>query len=223
MSECRRFEEEAIALLEQGQPLEGHFESCEDCIAGRASYERLTRALAALEATAVPPDDWQSQVLSQVASARPVKSSGWQWAGAMAASVAAIAALWSLMPGPSELNLGLIGIELHAGDTTYRGEQAALGDSMRITGEVGSSRYVQLRVYRDDAPGRTLCGDPAPCARERGRVSADVTLDALGEYHGVLLYAEAPLPSAQYDLDHDVLLARDAGVEVSVSAPVQVR
>ena len=53
MNACARFEEEGLAAVEAGAPLDRHFEDCPECRAERAEYERLGEAI---------EDGWRFQV-----------------------------------------------------------------------------------------------------------------------------------------------------------------
>ena len=68
MTKCDRFENEALLLLEQGQPLDEHFSTCPDCLAARAAYDRLRNGLSHLGEEGEPAPGWQARVWDRIAA-----------------------------------------------------------------------------------------------------------------------------------------------------------
>ena len=220
---CRRFEDEAILLLEQGQPLDEHFASCPDCLEARAAYDRLRGGLTSLGKEDEPPADWQARVWTEIdrRKERRRRWSPWWIAPVGIAAMAAMAALFLIrLPGQTPAGLR-IGIE--AGTTVRRGAEAHPGDLLRLAATTGGARHSELRVYRNDTELVLRCSTEPPCSRRRGELTASVVLDGVGRYQPLLLLSEDPLPRTASDLDADTDAALTAGAEVELGPRVVVR
>lgn len=218
---CERFEDEALLLLEQGQPLDEHFSSCPDCLAARAAYDRLRNGLSHLGEEDQPAPDWQARVWERID--RRQKRRWWpRWIAPVGiAAMAAMAALFLIwIPGQRPAGLQ-VGIE--TGTTVRRGAEAQPGDLLRLTATTGGARYSELRVYRNDEELVLRCSTEPPCSRRRGELRASVTLDGVGRYQPLLLISESPFPNSSSDLDADTDAALTAGAEVELGPRVVVR
>jgi hypothetical protein len=213
---CDRFEREGLLRLEQGLPLDPHFDSCAECLATRAEYERLHAGIHDLGRAHTGRADWQARVfagVARVAEQRSRRRRWWLWVAApLAAAAAALLALslrapqagpalaWALRrPGQSE---------------AMRSEHARPGDVLDVNIHTGGAAHAELRVYRDDQALLVRCTDQPPCARSGDEITAAVTLDERGRYQIVLLHGQQPLPAPGAHLDDDLARARAAGASV---------
>lgn len=227
MMGCQRFEEEALLLLEQGQPLDEHFSSCPDCLEARAAYERLRGGLISLGREDEPSADWQARVWEQIERRKERRRRWTPWWSVPVGitGLAALAALFLLwIPGRTPAGLRT---EIESGTTVRRGtpgEQLAQpGDLLRLAATTGGARHSELRVYRNDTELVLRCSTEPPCSRRRGELSAAVVLDGVGRYQPLLIFSEEPLPDAASDLDADTDAALTAGAEVELGPRVVVR
>lgn len=222
MSQCDRFETEAVLLLERGLPLDEHFSACPDCLAARAFYDRLREALAAVGEGDQPPVGWQAGVWERIEQRRGRRR--WRpWWGlvpaALAASLAAVLLVRTPEPAPVFLKA-----EIEAGPSVQRGEEAKPGDSLRLTASTGGARHAELRVYRNDAELILRCSTESPCSRKGEDLQATVVLDGIGRYQPLLLLSKNPLPEASAgSLDADTDAALAAGAEIEMGSEVVVR
>jgi hypothetical protein len=220
---CRRFEDEALLLLEQGQLLDDHFSTCPDCLEARAAYDRLRNDLSAVGREDEPPADWQARVWETIDRRRERRRrwSPWWIAPVGIAAMATLAAFF-LVRLPSQKPAGLrIGIE--AGSTIRRGAEAHPGDVLKLTATTGGARQAELRVYRNDDELVLRCSTEPPCSRRRGELTAAIVLDGIGRYQPLLLLSEDPLPNTASGLDTDTDAALSAGAEVELGPRVVVR
>lgn len=220
---CERFEQEALLLLEQGQPLDEHFSSCPDCLEARAAYDRLRGGLSALGKEDEPSADWQARVWEEIdrRKERRRRWSPWWIAPVALAAMAALFLIW--IPGQRPAGLR---IEIEAGTTVRRGAEAKPGDLLRLAATTGGARHSELRVYRNDTELVLRCSDEPPCSRRRGELSASVALDGAGRYQPLLIVSEEPLPAPPHTasgLDADTDAALNAGAEVELGPRVVVR
>ncbi len=220
MTSCTRFEDEGLLLLEQGETLDEHFYTCEDCIAARKAYENLKASLHDIDDGAEPAPGWQDAVLAEVRASDA--SAGWRRWSAMAAGLAAVAIVVSLVMTQGPQTAG-IDVRVSSGETVYRSETAAVGDELEVTVSTGGAAHAEVRVYLDGERLILACSDASPCSRDGRSISATLALTALGRYEAVLLLSDEPLPPPAGNLDADVLAARDSGATVSFGDPVDVR
>ena len=208
---CERFENEALLLLEQGQPLDEHFSTCPDCLEARAAYERLREQLSQLGEEDEPAPDWQARVWERIEQRK--KRRWWTtWIAPVAVAAAAMAAFFLIwLPGQTPAGLQ---IEIEAGTTVRRGVEAHPGDTLRLTATTGGARHSELRVYRNDTELIQRCPAEDPCS---------VILDGVGRYQPLLLLSENPLPDPTSDLEKDTGAALDSGAEVEPGPEVVVR
>lgn len=223
MTSCQRFENEALLLLEQGQPLDEHFSSCPDCLEARAAYDRLRGGLSSVGKEDEPPADWQARVWEEIdrRKERRRRWSPWWIAPVALATMVTLFLIW--VPGRTPAGLR---IEIEAGTTVRRGAEAQPGDLLRLAATTGGARYSELRVYRNDTELILRCSDEPPCSRRRGELSASVLLDGVGRYQSLLIFSEQPLPTppnTASDLDTDTDAALTAGAEVELGPRVVVR
>jgi hypothetical protein len=209
MTKCERFENEALLLLEQGQPLDDHFSSCPDCLAARAAYDRLREQLSNLGEEDEPAADWQARVWEKIEQRKKRRWSPWWFAPVAVAAMAALFLIWI----PSQKPAGLQ-IEIESGPTVRRGSEAHPGDLLRLVATTGGARHSELRVYRNDTELILRCPTENPCS---------VVLDGVGRYQPLLLLSESPLPAPTSDLETDTGAALDAGAEVEAGPEVVVR
>lgn len=209
---CERFENEALLLLEQGQPLDDHFSSCPDCLKARAAYDRLLEQLSKLGEEDEPAADWQARAWERIEERK--KRRWWRsWIAPVAvAATAAMAALF-LIWIPSQRPAGLQ-IEIEAGSDVRRGVEAHPGDTLRLTATTGGARHSELRVYRNDTELIRRCPTDDPCS---------VVLDGVGRYQPLLLHSENPLPDPTSDLEKDTGAALEAGAEIEMAPEIVVR
>lgn len=207
---CERFENEALLLLEQGEPLDDHFSTCPDCLAARAAYDRLVAQLSHLGEEDEPAPDWQARVWERIEQRK--KRRWWTvWIAPVAVAAAAMAAFFLVwIPGQKPAGLQ---IEIEAGTTVRRGVEAHPGDTLRLTATTGGARHSEVRVYRNDTELILRCPE-SPCS---------VVLDGVGRYQPLLLHSESPLPAPTSDLEADTGAALDAGAEIEMGPAVVVR
>lgn len=221
MTVCERFENEAILLLEQGEPLDDHFTSCPDCLAARAAYERLLAQLSQLGDEDESAADWQARVWEKIEQRKKRRWSPWWFAPVAVAAMAALFLVW--IPGQKPASLQ---VEIESGATVRRGAEAQPGDLLRLAATTGGARHSELRVYRNDSELILRCSTEPPCNRRRGELSASVVLDGIGRYQPLLLLSENPLPDVAdvaSDLETDTGAALDAGAEIEMGSEVAVR
>lgn len=217
---CRRFEEEALLLLEQGRPLDEHFSSCPDCLEARAAYDRLRAQLSGLGEEHEPAADWRARVWEKIErrKERRRRWAPWLFAPVAMAAMAALFLIW--VPGRQTAGLR---IEIEAGTTVRRGAEAHPGDLLRLSATTGGARHSELRVYRNDTELILRCSTEPPCSRRRGTLNASVVLDGVGRYQPLLIFSEKPLPDVASDLDADTDAALTAGADVELGPRVVVR
>ena len=106
MSRCDRFEREALLRLEQGLPLDPHFDTCPDCRDARATYELLENAIVQAGSDLGPRLGWEDRVWREVqrrqrpSMAPPARYLAWAAAAALAAAVGGPLIWNALRTGP---------------------------------------------------------------------------------------------------------------------------
>lgn len=186
---CDRFDREGVERVERGDPLEGHFAECADCLSKAGAYERIRGALSEMEEIYAPPPNWEAKVWAGIRRKEDGKRN-WKWALAFATPLAA--ALVTVVVWPRGEVLPSLQVEvIEANDQTVRGVTARPGDLLRLRATAPTD-YAQLRVYRDDQLV-IHCSTEAPCKREGDVVIADVPLKALGRYQPVLVFSETEI------------------------------
>ena len=223
MSTCDRFERKGLELLEQGKPLGEHFETCEDCLAARRSYEHLQREIAAAGAELQPSPEWRARVWEKIEANR---KGGLSWLPMRPlASVAALVVLvvvstvW-LARSPDE---PFLQSEVVGQGAVVRGADANTGDVLQLRANTGGSAYAELRVYFNSLQVTMSCLSESPCRRSGDSIEADLVLESVGSYRAALFLSERPLPAPTGILDQDAGAAIESGGRVELADPVPVR
>lgn len=221
---CDRFEREGLLALERGEPLDPHFDTCPDCVAARAAYERLGLALGRLHAEAEPPAGWEARV-RQAIEARTSRRGSWlKWWLAVPAMVAAgLVAVVLLQPPPSSQRLALA-VQVQAGEVVRRGTEAHPGDRLEISAQTAGAEHAELRVYRNDRGPLLVCSGESPCRRKGDVLEASFVLPSVGRYQVLLLASASQLPTGSTGtLDGDAGRALAAGAKVELGPEVEAR
>jgi hypothetical protein len=216
---CDRFEREGLLRLEQGLPLDPHFDTCADCRAARAEYERLHAGIHDLGRAHTGRADWQARVWAGVAGAgerRARRRRRWLWIMAPLAAAALLALLLrGRGPGPAEPALAYA-LRRPGQSGAMRGEHARPGDVVDVNIRTTGAAHAELRIYRDDQALIVRCTDQPPCVRRGAGITATIRLDERGRYQIVLLYGKQPLAAPGAHLDDDLARARAAGAGVEL-------
>jgi hypothetical protein len=222
-NDCHRFEAEGIQLHEHEVAFEQHVEQCDECQAAGRGYARVRQALARLPAEGGPPPGWEARVFARIRRNQTHRW-GWLWRPAAAASVVASASLL-VMLWPDR---GLPGLEVEVREgvgQTVRTLSAKPGDVLRVRASTAGHRHAELRVYRDGVL-ELRCTEKSPCLRERGRLSAEVPLSAVGRYESVLVLSDKALsqpPAEQLRrMSPDLDAAISAGAKIVTTGAVDV-
>jgi len=222
---CERFESEGLLRLEQGLPLDDHFETCPDCLAARAAYDRLRKAIASAGARYQPPAHWQGRVRAAVAARRERSLRPWRWLlvpAGLAATVVLILLVTGRRPEGPALATLQVGIEAGPG-AVRRGDETHPGDRLVLQATTGPARYSELRVYLHETALVLRCSSEPPCVRQGEELRATLVLEALGSYQSLLLLSGRPLPEPSSDLDRDADAALAAGAEVRLGPEIRVQ
>ncbi len=233
---CERFENEGLLLLEQEQPLDPHFSTCDECLGARASYTRLTQALRAQAEDEHVPAAWEQRLRAALARERerlalanapaPARTrkrptwSPWRWASVGACATAAACAAW-LWVGPFLRAPALPSLVMRVADggPLRRSTEAQRGSTLRFEAVTGRHPVAEIRVYRGEEARPVLaCSDRPPCRREGGRVVAELRVDEYGVYEALLLVADRVLPAPGHGYDKDTAAALAAGA-TRIDAP----
>ena len=221
---CHRFETEGLVRLEEGRPLDPHFETCPDCLAARERFEELGTQIASLGEGFEPPGDWQARTFGRIEQRvrHRRRSKLWSWlqAGLGTAAAAALVVVLGLRfePAPSGLEL-----RLGAGSESLRSLDAAPGDPLHLRAPAAET-HVELRVYRGDLELLMRCSGEAPCRLRRGRIEASFRIPGPGTYQVLWLPSDLPLPSPSgRGLDADAESALAAGARIELGAEIDVR
>ncbi len=220
---CDRFEREGLPALENGAPLDPHFDTCPECMAARAAYERLRRELGEVYAGAEPPAGWQARVRQAIEERRGLwRRWPWPWIAVPAAAAAGLLAFVLLRPPPAERLA--VAVQVVAGETVRRGTEAHPGDRLRISAATSGARHAELRVYRNDQGPLLACSTALPCRQAGGVLEADFVLPSAGSYQVLLLASESSLPEGSTGtLDSDAARALAAGARVELGEEVEAR
>lgn len=224
MSACRRFEEEGLVRLEQGLPLDDHFETCADCLAERAFYERLRQDIAMAGEGIEPPPGWEAELWAAVEQRKAARRRLWGWwllVPAAAAVLIAVLLLRPVSPPPDRLALA---VEVETGTgTVRRGDEAHPGDRLLLRASTGEAPHAELRVYRNERALVLRCSTEPPCRRRQGVLEAEILLPSIGTYQSLLLTSDRPLPETDAGLDPDVAAALQAGARATLGTEVEAR
>ena len=102
-----------------------------------------------------------------------------------------------------------LAVQIEAGATVRRGQEAQPGDRLILRATADEDRHAELRVYRNDRQLVLRCSQEPPCIRRGDTLEASLTFDAVGTYQSVLLTADEPLPAPGQGLDADTAAALD--------------
>jgi len=219
VTRCERFQEEGLLLIEQGQPLDEHFETCPDCVKARAAFERLSKEIAIIGEDDEPPPGWQARVWDRVQARR--RRPFWSWVLAPLGAAALAGILFFALPRtPSAPSLVQ---EIAPGDTVHRSAAAAPGDRLLLRAETAGSPHAELRIYRNGRDLLLRCPGAASCHRRGSELRVDLTLPSAGSYQAVLVLDDQPLPPPQNGLDSDAGAAFAQDAEVLLGDEITVR
>lgn len=223
MSGCDRFEREGLLRLERGQPLDPHFESCPDCLAARARYERLRAELAEVGSNDRPADAWQAGVWNAIRQRAGRRRRRRIWLLAPAGA-AALAVLLLLRAGPETALEPSIAVRVvDSGDAPRRGRDAQPGDRLELRGVTGGAGFAELRVYLNETELVLRCSSEPPCERRPGELRAVLELRWVGSYQAALFAGDEPFPEPLPDLDADAGRVLERGARVELAPTVRVR
>lgn len=218
---CRRFEEEGLLRLEQGLPLDEHFDTCPACLNARAQHEQLFQGLAALGQEHTGRADWQARVWAGVARRQSRQKRPWLWWLALPLAAAAVALLL-LRPGTDPAGPSLAYAIHQPGDgAPMRGDHAKPGDTLEVRIHTGGAAHAELRVYRDDSALIVRCTDQPPCTRSGDELTARIVLEQRGRYQIAFVHGPQPIPAPTQQLDQD--LDQDLGQARAAGATVDLR
>jgi len=225
MTSCERFENEGLVRFVAGEPLDPHFEACEDCRTARASYEALSLALAQARQRYVPPGNWEAQVWARIRRGEGARQRPWALVFGLGAAAAALAVFFSTsMRGPEALALAVqvergTGLVVRGGAS--RGESAAPGDILHLVAKVPHGKVGDVRVYRGSDELVFQCATSRACSHSKDGLEARVRLDRAGTYRTIAIAVDKELPAATGRLDEDYAAARRAG-SAQESPPLEV-
>ena len=214
---CEHFDREGLLRQETGRP-DPHVDGCADCQAARATYRRMTEALADVGADLRPREGWEDAVLAR---ARGERARTRRWLGAGVGGALLVAAAVMLWMRQREEPALVASIERVPSGSTVRAGDAewAAGDHIWAISERGGAVW----IYRD---GRlelscslaTLA--PPHCMRHGDGVRAWHST-RLGTYH-VFAFVAPPPPVAPATYDEArVLVSRGDGLATEL--PITVR
>ena len=222
---CTRFEDEALEQIERGEPLDErldqHLAACADCLEARRVYDAMVQALAQTGASAEPSQGWEDDVRARIQN-RQGSRRRWAWGGLAAAAALALVLVRLPSNGPVHEPLRLTG-QIVSSDETVRGLYAKPGDALLLRAEAGERRFVELRLYRDEAELILRCSDEPPCVRDGETLTARVLLPAVGMYQPLLMASDRPLPETTDGFDRDAGRALEHGAEVRFLDDIDVR
>lgn len=222
-SNCERFEQEALVLLEESQSLDSHFEECTDCQEAMAMYRELTNALVDVGSSHEPHPQWQARVWAEIARRHESQPRlGWRvWLVPLgvAAALLMVLVLPGLLQQSTDPGTQIAGgvetaqapglrVAIEPVGSVYRSVGAAIGDRLRLEATTGDARHAELRVYRDADELVLRCSTEAPCQQADGKLTAEIDFPEPGTYQTVLLLASSPLPApsgAGFEVDLDRL------------------
>ena len=204
---CAHFEREGLARLEAGRP-DPHVDGCAECQAARATYRRLTDALADVGADLRPRAGWEDEVVAKVRAAQVAQAGQaspaprrrrhpgrWWLATGVGAALAAAVVVLLLRPRPTP--------ELQASVTRIRGGAIVRGDGEAwIAGDaIGARSPVAggaVWIYRGDRPV-LLCDAasmaPPTCVRDGAGVKVVDFTVSYGTYDVIAFGQAAPGPA----------------------------
>lgn len=223
MSNCNRFETEAIALLEEDQALDSHFETCIDCIEAHRQYRSLVDLLKN-QSLLTPTEHWQDNVLNKTRTAK-INHKGFniKKVGALAASIALAGILTFNLSSPTS-QISSIEVAVVSSGDLYRSDSAKPGDILSVTTSAVAPSKSLLRIYRNgqlvhfcDPSGASVC------QIENRKLKVNYPMTAIGEYQIVLIENATLLPELEGRLDQDTLKALELNAKITLSEPTIVR
>jgi hypothetical protein len=180
--------------------------------------------IGALGRDETPPAGWEARV--RAALERRRIHEWWSPARLALAAAAAIALTFAAVflaprfepPPPSLI------VKTQAGQGPLRrGAQAHPDDLLKLSARTGGARHAELRVYLNDAEVVLRCSTEPPCARDGDRLSAAMTLRAMGLYQPILFVADESLTLPESELDADIRAAVNAGARLVMGNEIEVR
>jgi len=221
MNLCNRFEEEGLLILERGEELSEHFETCEECLKARKIYEQLADDIRIGFDNIEPPSNWRAAAFDQMkaASTNKPKRKVIGWSSALAAMLVAVVWTLNFLPNvePS------LTTSITKGGEVYRGQQIQPGDTLNINAITDAST-VEIRVYLDDQSLVYRCGKLNACSKIGNEIATSMELEGIGEYQALLIYSNAALTAnITGSIDQDVLAVREQGATVIIAASITVR
>jgi len=223
MSRCTRFEDEGLLQLEQGLPLDAHFNSCGDCEEARASYARIRGGLASLDEAIEAPAGWRDRVWKAIDDTRARRNPRHAWWIAPAALAAAVALAVLVRPRPARPPSPQLDVSVQSGGTVRRTRESQPGDRLRLHTATGAQGQAELRVYLNDRALVLRCSIEPPCESEPGGLAATLTVAERGTYQPALFTSARALPAPVGDLERDVEAAFQAGTEVVLGQEIRVK
>ncbi len=223
MSEpCTRFTQDGLAQLEEGAPLDAHYDTCADCGQARQAYARVVEELGRTREV-LPPPGWEARVFEELDARRRGRGPHWVKRLAVAAVVVVAGAAPFLMrKGASPVLPLRLSVEVMADEhAQLRGQAAHAGDRLKLLAQVTPGENAELRVWRE---GELVlrCPGAALCRQEGAALSGELKLPAVGRYQALVVSSPKQLapPLPRYADDAAALLA--AGARVEMAEPVDV-
>jgi hypothetical protein len=228
MTDCQRFESEALSRFVADEPLDAHFDTCPDCRAARSAYEAMAAALKQARDEYSPPGDWEAKVWARIRRAEDGRTR-LRWpaflgAGAVAAVLAVLVA--NPLGGPDSLALVTNQLEHGTGAAVRASAQGdvpsgAPGAVLHLVVDVPRGKVGDVRVYRGANELVFQCATQPGCTHTRRGLEAHVRLDKTGTYRTLAIAADKELPAATGNLDTDYAAAMHTGA-AKESAPLEV-
>ncbi len=194
---CNRFEKEAINLIENGQPLDSHFEDCADCVSAKQKYLRLI-SLIQEQSQLNPSEHWQDSVLQNIAKSKSKKlfrRVSEKMAIAASVLVAGIITFNLYSPAlqhQSSNNTSVLSVSIIPSDQQYRGDFVKPGDVLSVSAIIDPKTESELRIYRN---GKLVysCDSSRQkkCAFGRNKVETSYPMNAVGEYQVMIVQPQS--------------------------------
>jgi hypothetical protein len=228
MTRCDRFEREALLRLEQGLPLDDHFNTCPDCQNARTFYDRLQRDIASL-GPVKGALNWQRGVWNKVLPTQRVASaSRWRYTATAAIAAAIVAAIAVPQLLRESITPTIRAEIIEAGGQIQRGEIApgspvVLGSRLQFSASTGGAPYAELRVYRNDDQLILQTSHTGRSAAANEVIRATLLLDAVGRYQPVLFVSNDIIPPPSGKRDDDYAAGVNTGGRPVLGAEIVVR
>jgi hypothetical protein len=221
VTSCSRFEDEALVLLEQGEPLDEHFVLCDDCNAARASYDRLKDALASIGEDREPNSEWKARIQLAINGANATKRSRRAWILSAAAGVAIAlggAVLYMATPDRPSPRVALRQEVVASEGVRLRGETLQPGAVLVLQATTGGARQAEIRVYRDERIVHRIVGAHEGIDKITGRI----VLEEIGSFQAILITSNSPIPPPRSSLDEDAGAALNAGASIELADRIDI-